>query len=965
MSDGVGVVLARRYRLTGVVGEGGMGTVYSAERLDGGGRVAIKRLHAHLVKEEQIAARFRREALAADAIGHPNIVHVMELGETEDGGLFMALELLEGRDLASEIATSGPLTVGRLVRILSQVCDALLVAHEKGIIHRDLKPENIFLVERDGDPDFVKLLDFGISKFREAIDGGVTSMTRTGTTLGTPYYMAPEQAQAKKDIDQRVDLYALGVIAFRALTCQHPFDDESYPMLVLKICTEAPPPITRYRDDVPMDFDAVVQKCLAKKREDRYADAAEVKAALAPFADVMHAPRMTTAPATVLSSPKALRRVDSPEAHALTAPAAEPPGGWKSGPGFVAPSDEEEDDQQMQKSVVKHGGSAGMVKWALLGLTITILGLGAVLAMTSTVDGPVTAEADLPEPRPLETRPLVAVASDGIGWSWVNPLPRAMPTWYDVAVAGPGLVAMAGHAGQAARYQADGMFLWPTGTEETLHGIEWYGSREAIVVGNAGTIIVLRLEGDPEVVPSGTNENLRDVVAVSPTEAWIVGDSGTLLRMNAYEVSRVSAGTDADLLDTFVAGDVIWVAGDGGTLLKIDNGVVSRVTSGTDRTLRAVGGCPGGELYAAGEDGKLIRLRDESRWASVAHDSTESYSSIGCDGERVVVTGMRGGVLLASRGETVTLETGTDRALHAVASARGAPTWVVGDGGRLFHVLEDHLRSLTDGPTAPLWDLSDIGGALVAVGEWGRIVRQREEGFRLDAESPTDAALASLTSLGRGRLLAVGDLGALVLIRHDGAQLLTSPTDASYRDVVSDGEAILAVGTSGAILRGAVGAFLPSRVPEAGDLWAVTGKPSDALVVGDDGLVLRVDEERSVRLPCDVDASLRGVMRTEEGSWAVGVGGTIVRLEDGGCVVEARTQEAAPTLNDIGPGVHGRPMAVGNLGVAVERTADGRWERSALAVGRANLRAIHRDERNVYVVGAGGVIVRHILLDGT
>ncbi len=606
-----------------------------------------------------------------------------------------------------------------------------------------------------------------------------------------------------------------------------------------------------------------------------------------------------------------------------------------------------------------------MVKWAVLGLGALVIGLGLTLALTSEPDGPVEAEVSLPEPAPPEATPLVAAGGEGVGWSWVNPLPRAMPTWYDVAVAGSSMVTMVGHAGQAARYQADGMFLWETDTTETLHGVAWYGAREAIAVGNGGTIRVLRLDGEPMTIAAGTEEDLRDVVAVSPTEAWIVGDGGTLLRLNAYEVSRVASGTEADLLGAFVAGDEVWVVGEEGAMLRIVADEVRAVTSGTDRTLRAIGGCPGGELHAAGEDGKLIRLRDEERWSNVRHESNEAFTSVACDGERVVVSGNRGGVLLAAGGEAVALDSGTDRALHAVASARGAPTWVVGDGGRLMHVMEDHLRTLTDGPTAPLWDMADIGGALVAVGEWGRIVRQQEEGFRLDEESPTDAALAALAPIGPTRLLAVGDLGALLLIRHDGAELVTSPTDTSYRDVVGDGDQILAVGTSGGLLRGSVGAFVPSRVPDAGDLWAVAGKPEDAIAVGDDGLVLRIDGHRSTRVPCEVSASLRGVMRSTEGSWAVGTGGTIVRIEEGGCAIEAGTQEQAPTLNDVGAGVHGHPMAVGNLGVAIERTTEGRWQSAGLAVGRGNLRAIHRDERNVYVVGAGGIIVRHILLDGT
>src|SRR5690606_19039138 len=138
-----------------------------------------------------------------------------------------------------------------------QIAGALDRAHALGIVHRDLKPENVFLVTRDGRADFVKVLDFGISKLLSAIEGAEPSATKTGTTLGTPHYMAPEQAQAKKTIDHRVDVYALGVILFRALTGQHPFEDDSLPLLIVKICVDAPPPVTAWRPDVPAPLAAV------------------------------------------------------------------------------------------------------------------------------------------------------------------------------------------------------------------------------------------------------------------------------------------------------------------------------------------------------------------------------------------------------------------------------------------------------------------------------------------------------------------------------------------------------------------------------------------------------------------------------------------------------------------------------------------------------------------------------------
>jgi serine/threonine-protein kinase len=176
--------------------------------------------------------------------------------------------------------------LGRVVHITEQVCDALGAAHAKGIVHRDLKPENVFLITRSGDSDFVKVLDFGISKFKDEGEGGGHSMTRTGTRMGTPYYMSTEQAEGKKDVDHRADIYALGVMVFRALAGVYPFDDESFPMLILKICTAPPPSLRHYRPDLPQEVEDIVNKLLAKKRDERFQTCEEIKAALTPFRDV-------------------------------------------------------------------------------------------------------------------------------------------------------------------------------------------------------------------------------------------------------------------------------------------------------------------------------------------------------------------------------------------------------------------------------------------------------------------------------------------------------------------------------------------------------------------------------------------------------------------------------------------------------------------------------------------------------
>ncbi len=302
----IGMVLQDRYRILRKLGDGGMGSVYEGEHLGIKRRVAIKVLHAQYAQNKEITARFQREAEAATSIGHPHIVEVTDMGSFPDGTAYMVLELLSGRDWAKDIKEQGPQPLGKVVHILSQVCDALGAAHAKGIVHRDMKPENIYLIERHGDPCFVKILDFGISKIIDQ-DQSDRSLTQTGTALGTPYYMAPEQCQGKKDVDPRADVYSLGVILFQALTGQYPFDDESYPMLVLKICTEPPPQLSAFRADLPPEMQEILHRTLAKSREHRFGSAAELKAALAPFLGHTQAPVLAAnAPRTSLHGPSVL-----------------------------------------------------------------------------------------------------------------------------------------------------------------------------------------------------------------------------------------------------------------------------------------------------------------------------------------------------------------------------------------------------------------------------------------------------------------------------------------------------------------------------------------------------------------------------------------------------------------------------------------------------------------------------------
>ena len=274
----VGMVLSDRYRIDRKIGQGGMGSVFVGEHLLIGRKVAIKCLHPQFADDPDTVKRFHNEARAVSAIGHPNIVEAIDMGQMEDGTSYVVFEYLEGRDLADHLDQIGaPLDIAEAIDIAGQMCDALTAVHRHGIIHRDLKPENVFLVQRDDQPRFIKILDFGISKLGlEA----VSAMTAKGTVLGTPQYMSPEQVSGK-GLDEGTDLYSLGVVIYSMLSGGRlPFDADSLPALVMKICAETPPPLRRINPDLPTRLVDVVNRLLAKRRADRFASAADVKAAL-------------------------------------------------------------------------------------------------------------------------------------------------------------------------------------------------------------------------------------------------------------------------------------------------------------------------------------------------------------------------------------------------------------------------------------------------------------------------------------------------------------------------------------------------------------------------------------------------------------------------------------------------------------------------------------------------------------
>ena len=278
-------VIDDRYRLTSVVGRGGMGAVFLAEHVTIRRPVALKLLQPSLAAIPELARRFEREAFAIGRIDHPNCVKVMDFGRLDDGSLYLVMEYLDGRSLADAIDAEGRITARRSLHILRHILRGLGHAHQAGIVHRDIKPENVILVEQDGAQDFAKVLDFGIARFLydspPDAEQGDERLTQAGIAFGTPSYMSPEQAVGDP-VDQRADLYAATVMLFEMIAGRPPFAAPDKLELLGMHATRPPPALSAARPDllVPPSLDALVEIGLAKRPADRFADAEEYVAAI-------------------------------------------------------------------------------------------------------------------------------------------------------------------------------------------------------------------------------------------------------------------------------------------------------------------------------------------------------------------------------------------------------------------------------------------------------------------------------------------------------------------------------------------------------------------------------------------------------------------------------------------------------------------------------------------------------------
>ena len=305
----VGDVLAGKYEVERVLGFGGMGVVVAAKHIHLGERVAIKFLLAQALKKPEVVERFLREGRAAVRIKSEHVARVFDVGKLDDGAPYMVMEFLEGADLSALLKSKGAVHIELAVEYVLQACEAIAEAHSLKIIHRDLKPANLFVAKRaDGSP-VVKVIDFGISKMADPTTGTDVEMTKTDVMMGSPVYMAPEQMISARDVDERADVWSLGVILHYLVMGQQPFKGASVTQLYASII-EGPPRMRDTRPDVPPELESAVQKCLQANPKDRWSNVSELASAIAEFGP----------PAARVSAERVSRTLGVTPAHRSTPP---------------------------------------------------------------------------------------------------------------------------------------------------------------------------------------------------------------------------------------------------------------------------------------------------------------------------------------------------------------------------------------------------------------------------------------------------------------------------------------------------------------------------------------------------------------------------------------------------------------------------------------------------------------------
>lgn len=430
-----GTVLAGKYRIDRVLGEGGMGCVVEALHQELGSRVAIKFLLPQALANPDIVARFEREARATASLQSDHVVNVTDVGRFDDGSPYMVMEFLTGCDLASGLVRAGgKLPISEAVAYGIQAAIGLGDAHEQGIVHRDVKPSNVFLHARKDRRVVVKIVDFGIAKQTENLD---TSLTQASAVMGSPKYMSPEQLRDAKTADARSDIWSLGVTLFEMVAGRTPFTAESMAVLHAEILASPAPSVRAFRPEAPFELEAILNRCLAKDPANRFGSMAELRAALEQVAMATSA----IAPSFVLTSERVLRTADPtpPTGFDATAIADRPssPAVTTGGVSHTAPNAVVEPVAVAKGGPITAPGATASSKLPLVAAAIAVLALGAAFALRGRSEEATKAPAPV---APVSAASPAAKAPESAPVVTPEPAPAPAPA----AVAAPAAAPEAG-----------------------------------------------------------------------------------------------------------------------------------------------------------------------------------------------------------------------------------------------------------------------------------------------------------------------------------------------------------------------------------------------------------------------------------------------------------------------------------------------------------------------------------------
>jgi tRNA A-37 threonylcarbamoyl transferase component Bud32 len=636
------------FRVIRLLGEGGMGQVFEAIQDEIEKRAAIKVLHPELSQNEEVATRFLNEAKAVNIIQHPGIVGVYEYGRLPTGAAFIIMEFLEGEPLTRRMQQRQP--TSEIMRMCRQIASTLSAAHKKGIVHRDLKPDNVMIVS---DPDVAggercKILDFGIAKVKDARAEATANQTRDGLVMGTPQYMAPEQCRGAKLVDDRADVYSLGVMLYELVSGRLPFVSDEPGTLMAMHIMQAPQPITlppQLMQTIPPGLVALIERMMSKDSSARPA-----------MTDVVRELEMLGAATSLPSAPP------------VTGEAMD---------------------------AVARPGRRNLGLWAAVAATLLIVGVGATLvalrkAKTTQLGRgsapPVIHER--PEAEPGEPAPNADDAGCMVGRWCLVPSPASTTTL--LAVAGSGNSAFAvGYAGTLARYQHGHWKTMPSPVPNILRGVWAASPREAWAVGDKG--VILHFDGTRWTEElSATASGLNDVFGLSADDVWAVGQLGTVLRRQGGRWTALDSHTVRGL-DGVWGSDAgtLWVVGQGGTVLQFNGTRFVTVVSGTTKSLNAVGGSAADDVWAVGQAGTVVHYNGFA-WAAVKSPSTQSmYSVLGSGRGQAWAAGDFGAIVRLGAGAGgggiagSVVGSGTTEQLSSIGSD-GQGLWAVGRAGTLL-----------------------------------------------------------------------------------------------------------------------------------------------------------------------------------------------------------------------------------------------------------------------------------------